>query len=112
MEKVSSSSSGGVTTQRKERQMLLKWILWGLVIFWVYRQITGRKAPTGSLFSNFTGTGRVQRPPSEASEELETTQDMVRCAHCGLFLPRQEALSQRGDWFCSEGHRQAGVRAQ
>ena len=98
--------------QRKERQMILKWILWGLVIFWVYRQITGHRSQAGSLFSGFTGTGRVRHPPSEASEELKTTQDMVRCAHCGLFLTRQEALSQRGDWYCSEAHRQAGARVQ
>jgi uncharacterized protein len=88
--------------------MTLKWILWGLVIYWVYRQITGRRTPTSSLFSNFTGTGRTRRPPSEAPEEPGTAQDMVRCAHCGLFLPRQEAFSQRGDWYCSEVHRQAG----
>ena len=92
--------------------MILKWILWGLVIFWVYRQITGHRSQAGSLFSGFTGAGRVRHPPSEASEELKTTQDMVRCAHCGLFLPRQEALSQRGDWYCSEAHRQAGSGAQ
>ena len=88
--------------------MTLKWILWGLVIFWVYRQITGRRTPTSSLFSSFTETGRTRRSSSEASEELGTAQDMVRCAHCGLFLPRPEALAGGGDWYCSEAHRQAG----
>ena len=92
--------------------MTLKWILWGLVIYWVYRQITGRRTPTSSLFSGFTGTGRARRPTSEVSEEPGTAQDMVRCAHCGLFLPRQEALSRRGEWYCSEAHRQAGSGAQ
>ena len=34
-------------------------------------------------------------------------QDMLKCAHCGLHLPRDEALPGRGGVFCSAEHRQA-----
>lgn len=32
-------------------------------------------------------------------------QPMVACAHCGLHLPRDEALPGRGGLFCGEAHR-------
>lgn len=30
---------------------------------------------------------------------------MVRCEHCGLNVPKSEALADGDQWFCSEGHR-------
>jgi uncharacterized protein len=36
---------------------------------------------------------------------------MLSCAHCGLHLPRDEALPGRGGVFCSEAHRSAYERA-
>jgi uncharacterized protein len=33
---------------------------------------------------------------------------MVACSHCGLNLPRSEALEQSGQFFCSEEHRRIG----
>ncbi len=37
-------------------------------------------------------------PPSPAPE------DMVRCAQCGVHLPRSESLMRGGRLFCSEEH--------
>ena len=39
---------------------------------------------------------------SEAAPE-----QMVRCAHCGLYLPRSEAVRDGESYYCSEGHRRA-----
>jgi uncharacterized protein len=39
-----------------------------------------------------------QQPPSLA-------EDMVRCAHCGVHLPRSEGLADNGRIYCSEEHR-------
>ena len=33
---------------------------------------------------------------------------MVRCAHCGIHLPRSEALLQNGRTWCSADHAQRG----
>jgi uncharacterized protein len=33
------------------------------------------------------------------------TQQMVRCEHCGLFVPASEAVSSGGRSFCSDRHR-------
>jgi uncharacterized protein len=32
---------------------------------------------------------------------------MLACAHCGVHLPRDEALPGRGGVFCGEAHRAA-----
>jgi uncharacterized protein len=45
-------------------------------------------------------------PPVPAQEE------MVACSHCGLHLPRGEALPAAGGHFCSEAHRAAFEQAQ
>ena len=37
-------------------------------------------------------------PPPAAPE------DMVRCAHCGVHLPRSESHSGNGEFFCNEEH--------
>ncbi|MCE2979540.1 MAG: PP0621 family protein [bacterium] len=31
-------------------------------------------------------------------------EDMVRCAHCGVFLPKAESVEARGARFCSREH--------
>jgi uncharacterized protein len=33
-------------------------------------------------------------------------EDMVKCAYCGVNLPRSEAFLSRGDFFCSREHQQ------
>ena len=31
--------------------------------------------------------------------------DTVRCGHCGVHLPREDAVAAGGAYFCSEKHR-------
>ena len=33
---------------------------------------------------------------------------MVRCAHCGVHLPRDRALSVQQQWYCSQAHLEQG----
>jgi uncharacterized protein len=35
-------------------------------------------------------------------------ESMVACAHCGINVPRSEALEGAGRFFCSEEHRRIG----
>jgi uncharacterized protein len=51
-----------------------------------------------------TGYAR-KRARSSAPPPSET---MVACSHCGLNLPRSEALERSGQFFCSEEHRRIG----
>jgi uncharacterized protein len=41
---------------------------------------------------------REEPPPAAAAE------DMVRCAHCGVHLPRSESRASGEKFFCSEEH--------
>jgi uncharacterized protein len=34
-----------------------------------------------------------------------TSEDMVRCARCGVHLPKSESLLAGGNFYCSEAHR-------
>lgn len=34
----------------------------------------------------------------------EVSEDMVRCAHCNIYLPKSESISQRGEYFCCKEH--------
>ena len=61
-----------------------------LALLWLLRS-TLRKAPPGP-----------KRPtPTDAPR------DMLACSHCGVHLPRDEALPGRGGVFCGEAHRNA-----
>ena len=42
---------------------------------------------------------RRAAPPAAKGE------DMVRCDHCGVHLPRSESVASRGRHFCSQEHR-------
>ena len=37
-------------------------------------------------------------------------ESFARCAHCGVHLPLNDAVVDRGIAFCSEAHRLAGPR--
>lgn len=45
-------------------------------------------------------------PSDENQDEKNSSQQMVRCAHCGVHLPQSEAYYDGKDTFCSEGHMQ------
>lgn len=38
-------------------------------------------------------------------------EDMVRCAHCGVHLPRSDSYLSDGKLYCSDEHRRLGSRA-
>ncbi len=49
---------------------------------------------------------RVQPPPvPPAPRPADAAQPIVACQHCGVHLPRSEALPGRGGVFCGEAHR-------
>jgi uncharacterized protein len=53
---------------------------------------------------------RMQQPPPASkgkAADAGAPQPMLSCAHCGLHLPRDEALPGRGGVFCGAAHRAA-----
>jgi len=45
-----------------------------------------------------------KQPPQQ---DVAITEDMVRCAHCGVHLPKGESVLADGHFFCSAEHRDA-----
>ncbi|MFL6563649.1 MAG: PP0621 family protein [Burkholderiales bacterium] len=43
-------------------------------------------------------------------ERAESAGQLVRCAHCGVHLPRAEARAADGLLYCSEEHARLGKR--
>ncbi len=50
----------------------------------------------------------LSKPPASTRES--TVEDMVKCAHCGVNLPRSEAIYSGGELFCSAEHQKLGKR--
>ncbi len=70
----------------------------GVVLFalWLWRH--NREAE-----SRERDEARAQRQPKAAP----ALADMVACAHCGLHVPRGEAVAGDGHLYCCHAHRQA-----
>lgn len=52
---------------------------------------------------------RREAPPGSASPPASRAVPMVECAHCGLHLPRSDALEgEGGRYFCGAPHRRLG----
>jgi uncharacterized protein len=54
------------------------------------------------------------RPPQAGAappEAATASEPMVRCAHCGVHLPRSTALPRGEHYYCCEEHRQAAPPA-
>ena len=43
----------------------------------------------------------------KAQRRLRPATDMVRCDHCGLHIPREQAVAAAGRHYCSAAHRDA-----
>ena len=70
---------------------LFRLLFWVAVIFaaiWIWRR--------------FISTPKSTRPPEDAAAP------MVRCAHCGVHVPKPQALSQDQHWYCSQAHLEQG----
>jgi len=49
--------------------------------------------------------GQQRGGATPAPRQPTAGEEMVRCRHCGLNIPRSEALAEGGRWYCSEDHR-------
>ncbi len=52
--------------------------------------------------------GSPERDPNAPPEQLAAGEPMLKCVHCGVYLPASDALKRRGLAYCSAEHRDAG----
>lgn len=57
------------------------------------------------LFKNYQ---RSLNRPVKPSAAPRGPEDMVKCAHCGVNLPRSEAIFSQGEFFCTPEHQRLG----
>lgn len=60
----------------------------GLLVYWILKSYA-RNAQRSA-----------DSPPPDGKVE-----DMVRCAQCGVNLPKSESILSQGNFFCSDEHR-------
>ncbi len=77
---------------------LLFWIAAIIVVLFVIRLINHQKAK------------ERQKPKSSEKPSVGKSEEMVRCAHCGVYLPRSDALLKDGHLWCSQKHADLGAR--
>jgi uncharacterized protein len=93
--------------RRRLEDAAVKYLLWMVVLvaavsFWrrARRVLNG---PTDA-----PGAAR----PDAAAPAKNATENMLACAHCGVFLPESEALRDAGGApYCSPAHLARGPRA-
>ncbi len=44
-----------------------------------------------------------RHPPSQ--DVSSAAEEMVRCAQCGVHLPKSESIMAAGNYYCSDAHR-------
>lgn len=49
------------------------------------------------------------RPRATGDAAARGVDDLVRCAHCGVHVPRVEAASKEGRHYCSQEHARLGA---
>jgi len=85
---------------------LLFWIVIVIGVLFVAR-IAGRMAAARQAPPAGAKPRGTANPPASSAPEA-----MVRCAHCGIHLPRSEALLQGGRTWCSQEHARLGPAAK
>jgi uncharacterized protein len=53
---------------------------------------------------------RGRTTKTDVRKQAESQQQLVRCAHCGVHLPRGEARQAGGALYCSDEHARLGAR--
>ncbi|MBO1259949.1 hypothetical protein J3Q28_14765 [Bordetella holmesii] len=71
----------------------------GKILFWFIAILV---ILTGWRMLNARNSRRAAPPVAKPPET------MVRCAHCGIHIPRSEAVLQNGQTWCSVEHARLG----
>jgi len=56
------------------------------------------------IMSRVRRQGEQRQAERKPAPPPATTEDMVRCAVCGVHLPRSEGFASKGRFYCSDEH--------
>jgi uncharacterized protein len=85
----------------------------GKLLFWIIIVLVGLTVARIVARSAASRPADGARPQAQsrrgAAPKTQPAEQMVRCAHCGIHLPRSEALLLGGHTWCSQDHARLGV---
>lgn len=87
----------------------------GKILFWVFI-ILGGLILARVLARHHEASQQPKVKPAKPAKGLRnnapaaTPESMVRCNHCGIHLPRSEALLSGGQTWCSQDHAKLGPK--
>ena len=81
-----------------------KYLLWGIIILGALlaARIIAHRSASKSVAKNKSAAARATQSGA--------TENMVRCAHCGIHLPQSDAVRIDGRIWCSQEHARLGWR--
>ncbi len=85
-------------------------IVLALFVVWRVLSSLGKRSAAGGLgadsFSRFSPQQRRRRLDLDGEPPDETPEELLRCVHCGTYVPRGRALPGEGnDVFCNQACR-------
>ena len=86
---------------------LLFWVVLIIAVLFVAR-IAARMAAARQADDSPKARRSAPSPAAPAAPGPAAPESMVRCAHCGIHLPRSEAVLQNGMTWCSVDHAKLG----
>lgn len=72
---------------------LVFFLIIAVLIYWILKSRSPEE--TENLDDNSKADNTSQK----------SLEEMVRCAHCGVHLPRSESITSQGEFFCCNEHR-------
>lgn len=83
---------------------VLFWIILIIAILFIAR-IAARHKQNSEIDND-----QPKQAKKRGAPPVEHAENMVRCAHCGIHMPRSEAVLSGGNTWCSTDHAKLGVR--
>jgi len=85
----------------------------GKILFWAIVIIGGLLA--ARILARYSERNRLAdeqepRQVKRSQSDDKNPESMVRCTHCGIHLPRSEAVLSQGRIWCSQEHAKLGER--
>ncbi len=86
----------------------------GKILFWfvvIMAVLIGARLLARSGSARTGGSGQqIRAKEKPADTDMSDAESMVRCAHCGIHMPRSEAYLSDGQTWCGQEHARLGHR--
>jgi uncharacterized protein len=89
---------------------LLSWIAIGFAIYVAYKVVLALQRKSHLRRPTPPEDAREESGPASGGRISKPLRPLIACAHCGLQLPKDDALHVAGEYFCGEAHARLGVK--